>query len=113
MNKSFPASTRHLYDMLSFIKENANNHPKIFHIELVSEEVLVNIITHGSTDQIHIEICCKLDLFEITFKDGSFPFDPTVFSSLKGRGLSLVQQIASNLSYRRDNEENILTISFT
>lgn len=80
----FPAKLEHLYEMLSYIKESANqlgfSKTIVSKIELASEEALVNIISHGYPGKSGtIRILCEptqKGSLSITLKDNGVQFNP-------------------------------------
>ena len=96
-----------------------------YHIELVFDEVVTNIIRHGHTDSAaDIDACVELgpDDAVLTFEDGGEPFDPRQQPepvhprSLEdarpgGLGLMLVRKAARQITYERTPEQrNRLTV---
>lgn len=81
---------------------------------LVSEELLLNIISHGYQDngQAHIEMEIRIELNRVglTFRDGAFHFDPHDVpmepGPQSGWGLPLVKSLCMNSRYRRANGQN-------
>lgn len=81
---------------------------------LVTEELLLNIISHGYKDnsqgQIELEVQIELNRVGMTFRDGAFHFDPhevkTEPGAMYGWGLPLVKSLCMKSSYRRANSQN-------
>ncbi|MDQ7781516.1 MAG: ATP-binding protein [Desulfomonilaceae bacterium] len=95
-------------------------------VNLVLEEILTNIVKYGfDDDHVHdVEVTLILDPDEISieFEDRGKQFDPLSVSpppldeSLMdmepgGRGIHLVRTMANSMTYRRDRDKNILTVS--
>lgn len=98
-------------------------------IELVVEEALVNIINYAYPEQDNgdVEVKCGLDdqgrlLIEI--RDKGIPFDVGSYSApdlnvnfsenkIGGLGIFLIRKMADKVHYRRDGEENVLTLIIT
>ena len=98
---------------------------KIMSMELALEEAIVNIIKYASTDPegtVHID--CSMDgekYFTITIIDYGPPFDPLKRvapdidagideRAVGGLGIFLIKEMTDAVSYRRDDNKNILTI---
>jgi anti-sigma regulatory factor (Ser/Thr protein kinase) len=98
----------------------------IYAIELILEETLMNVITHGfrkSSAQhlIDLRVQVRPDAVVLQFEDDGMPFDPTQFpepatpASIEqavpgGRGVLLVRRFASAVRYHRSHARNQLTI---
>lgn len=94
--------------------------------ELVFEEIVANIVSHGARNGRHAEVCVTLetrpDSIALIFSDDGVPFDPrgrpdpVIPKSLEeagigGFGLMLVRHAASSLDYKRTaDERNRLTV---
>ena len=110
--------------MLSWISKQGVEPFLTHRLELVTEEVLVNIINHafnGNKGQMSIECGMDAHCVCIRFKDNGRPFDPTCLTEpdvtlslenreIGGLGVFLVKEMADQISYRRDGSENILEI---
>ncbi|NJN47818.1 MAG: ATP-binding protein [Candidatus Competibacteraceae bacterium] len=96
-----------------------------YEIDLIVEEILVNILTHGltGTDNSHVEIRRRMEGNQLwlEFRDCGQPFDPLSVPDpdlekdiehrpIGGLGLYLVKQLADNLHYIRENNLNCLHI---
>lgn len=81
---------------------------------LVTEELLLNIISHGYQDKgqadLEMEIQIELDRVGLTFRDGAFHFDPHEAPGepgpQSGWGLPLVKSLCMNSRYKRANGQN-------
>jgi anti-sigma regulatory factor (Ser/Thr protein kinase) len=97
-----------------------------YRCELVFEEVVSNIIRHGSADDRKPRISMILgvgsDRLELRFEDDGLPFDPCqpatapaeppAGSDRGGRGLLLVRSVAERLDYERTPQQrNQLTVT--
>ena len=97
----------------------------VFRINLVLEEVGLNIINHGRTDdlgEIEITLTSGPESITIEIVDNGRPFDPLkdapepdLDSSVKDRavgglGVYLVRTMMDSLHYRRDGGRNHLTL---
>ena len=84
-----------------------------YQVELVFEEIVANILRHGSPDgatlAVKVELDVKQDRVLLTFDDNGVPFDPrshpapALPSALEvgGLGLVLVRKAAAHLDYQR------------
>lgn len=133
MKKTFCASIDCLPDMLQFVRSMV--HPIEFDptsalkIEMAVEEALVNIIHYAypgdSPGLVHIA-CNPMEDgngIDIIIVDDGISFDPILcakekFSALTldkqfvgGYGIQLIMQVMDEVSYSREGEQNILTIS--
>jgi serine/threonine-protein kinase RsbW len=129
MNKTFPASLDHLYEMLSFITSFAKtqnfNSSEISKIELACEEAIVNIVSYAYPESTgDIEIHClspKQPGIQIILKDQGVLYNPLYNSSdidpnplrrasLGGYGVLFMINLMDEVTYQRENDRNILTL---
>lgn len=131
--KGFPAKMESLYDMLAFVREEAQRagfSPKyISKIELASEEALVNIISYayepglaGPEAAIDIE-CTFLSAggLKIQLKDQGKAYNPLDYDGkfnpgrplddkLGGYGIFFITKLMDQVTYERDGSYNVLTL---
>lgn len=96
-----------------------------FHVELVLEESLMNVIWHAFSDDsrhlITVRVSVAGDDIALQFEDEGREFDPTRVADPTlpatladarpgGLGLMLVRRFARSVQYRRVEGRNILTI---
>ena len=92
-------------------------------INVVLDEVLASIITHGSDDsecrQITLAFDASSEQLEIVVTNDGRDFDPLSQSApdledteMSGMGSKLIRKLTDDVSYRRSNDQNILTLSF-
>ncbi len=96
-------------------------------INVVLDEVLSNIISHGYDDteghQITIELDLGSDRLDVVVTDDGPAFDPlsqpapdttTDLENMKisGMGIQILRQLTDEVSYRHCAHQNILTLSF-
>jgi anti-sigma regulatory factor (Ser/Thr protein kinase) len=96
------------------------------HIELASEEALVNIFHYAyPSKKGDVEIVCYPvtdDRFTIEIIDSGIPFnllsagEPVITSDLHkrkvgGLGIFLIRKVVDNIEYRREKDKNILTLT--
>lgn len=130
MNKTFAAHLDNLYDMLLFIRNEAEtlgfDEIEISKIELATEEALVNIISYGyPVTSGEIEVICERienNGFKIVLKDNGVPFNPLSNSkrfdpeapaearSIGGYGVFFIMKIMDEVKYDRIDDNNILTM---
>ena len=111
------SSLSQIRDAVFNITGNTPQGRKIF---LACDEVFANIAEHSDADYVEFEIEKKGDKLSVIFKDNGFPFDPLAQNISKdfleldggGMGLSFIRSIAGEINYSRENDMNILTLSF-
>jgi serine/threonine-protein kinase RsbW len=133
MIKNFSASLDKLYDMLHFVKEQASiagfDSPSITKIELAMEEALVNIISYGYPELSgNIDISCSLPDdknagIKIIIRDKGIPYNPltnakkfdpedsSLSKTIGGYGVFFILKIMDEVTYTRENNSNILTLT--
>lgn len=130
MKKTFCASIDCLPEMLQFVRSMVYpiqfNPTSALKIEMAVEEALVNIIHYAyptGTGLIYIDCNPLEDGIDIIIIDDGISFDPIrcakeKFSALSldkqfvgGYGIQLIMQIVDEVSYSREGDQNILTIS--
>ena len=113
-----------LYVFVEQIGKQMNLKPELtMYINLALEEAVANIIHHGKQKNDPIEILFSSDNDKLTFTiiDNGEAFDPTsvadtdITLSAEERpigklGIFLIRQIMNEITYRRENETNILTL---
>ncbi|MCP4178018.1 MAG: ATP-binding protein [bacterium] len=105
-------------------KLNLSN-KSIYNITLIVEELITNTIRHGYADEqkheIFVDISTSNEHIKITIKDDGAEFNvlehpppeldiPLRDMKVGGLGIHLVKNLAKNISYRRKNNANIITI---
>ena len=101
-------------------------HP-LYRIRVCLEEVIVNRIVHGfsnhETGVINLHVRQIGNTLTLTVSDNGTFFDPTTTSpktlsdpletaTVGGLGLQLLSTFSESLTYKRDTNKNILTITF-
>jgi|GEM_PF-568136 serine phosphatase RsbU (regulator of sigma subunit)/anti-sigma regulatory factor (Ser/Thr protein kinase)/ligand-binding sensor domain-containing protein len=98
-----------------------------FQTDLILDEILTNIITHGypqggeHTIDLSLSVDDTARLVTITVSDGGIPFNPTTIAAadttsdleeraIGGLGIHFVKQISQAMEYKYHNNTNILTI---
>jgi len=93
-------------------------------IELAAEEALVNIFRYAYPERPgDVEVSCKLDegRFTLEIIDSGIPFDltaipdPDVTAGIQeretgGLGIFFIKKMMDEVRYRRENDQNILTL---
>lgn len=130
MAKIYAASLDKLYEMLSYIRENAIrvgfDESEVVKIELAVEEALVNIINYAYPNSSgYITIECKINEnqgIQIDLQDKGIPYNPLNNSQLfdpnsplesrkvGGYGIFFIITIMDEVKYERSNNSNILTM---
>ena len=97
----------------------------LFEINLALEEILTNIISYGFNDKkihyIAIEGFFLNNALKIRIEDDGIAFDPLSTSEpdldssieerqIGGLGIHFVKTLMQNISYKRENDKNILTL---
>jgi len=99
---------------------------RVHEVELAVEEALVNIINYAYPDRENgdVDVQCGLDdqgRFIIEIRDKGVPFDVGAHSDpdlnanfaerkIGGLGIFLIRKMADEMHYRREGQENILTL---
>lgn len=123
MRRTFLASLDELYGMLAFIRERALAigfvPPLIDRLELACEEALVNVINYAypsSKGPLHIS-CRTLNPsgLAIEIRDQGIAYDPMTAQSPKnkeigGYGIALMRNLMDQVDYKREKQENVLTL---
>lgn len=101
----------------------------LYNINLAAEEAIINVINYAYPEEKqHITVFCEeLDapkglLLEIS--DRGVPFDPLAKSEpdttqaiedrpIGGLGIHMIKKVSHSVTYRREEDTNILTITFS
>lgn len=127
----FKAALDSLREMIDYIRQQAESHnveqSLILKMELASEEAIVNIISYAYKNQKgNISINCERNgqRFEIILRDQGVPFNPidveinpqlntpVIERKVGGMGIFLIRKIIDEVSYQREEDENILRMVF-
>jgi serine/threonine-protein kinase RsbW len=129
--KQMPARVESLHELLAFITAGAEkkgfSEDTINRIKLVAEEALVNVFVHAygqSTGD--VEVCClgpEDQALMIEIRDTGVPFNPLERTEpdlqadldermIGGMGVFLVRKMTDQVTYRREGDSNILTLTF-
>ena len=123
------ADTQNIKSVLDFIKSDMQrcgaSQTAQFNMMIAAEEIFTNIAMYAyeNTDGAYADICCKVadGIYYVTFIDGGKEYnpllqdDPDVNMPLKDRkiggfGVFLAKKMSDELTYRRENRQNILTV---
>ena len=127
---TLPARVSGLRDLATMVEDfgDANNlpAPKVFAINLELDELITNIVTHGSFEagidpRIDIHLRVESDILILTMEDNGSPFDPTLDTdpntaaplesrNVGGLGLHLVKNFANRISYEFVEGKNRSTL---
>jgi anti-sigma regulatory factor (Ser/Thr protein kinase) len=130
----YKASLDNLYEMLAQVRrasEQAAFPPSLIsRIELALEEALVNIIRYAYPEQEElgwIDIECKQPVMggiAIIVRDGGVPYNPLSYVPQinpsegidnmpdgVGYGIFFITHLMDEVNYKRENNENVLTLS--
>lgn len=98
----------------------------VFKVNLVLEELVINVMTHGSHEglaEIEVTVTSSEDLVSIRLSDNGIAFDPLtdapdpeVTGSVEDRhvgglGVHLVRTMMDSVSYQRESGRNLLTMT--
>jgi anti-sigma regulatory factor (Ser/Thr protein kinase) len=130
--KEMPARVESLHELLTFIRTEARkrgfSEDALRRIELVAEEALVNVFVHGYAEtQGQVEVRCLVSndpALTIEIRDQGVSFDPLSLAEpdlqadltkrkIGGMGVFLIRKMTDRVTYRREGEINILTMTFS
>jgi len=130
--KQMPARVESLHELLTFIRTEAKtrgfSEDALRRIELVAEEALVNVFVHGYAEtQGQVEVRCLVSndpALTIEIRDKGVSFDPLSLADpdlqadlskrkIGGMGVFLIRKMTDRVTYRREGENNILTMTFS
>lgn len=106
-----------LLEVNGFLKQHALAESLMMHVEVSSEELLKNIITHGYEKQDKKRfIDYRLSLVEnqvrVVITDDGKAFNPVEYDKNTGLGLLLVKGLCNTLKYDYLFQQNVVTVSF-
>ncbi|HLZ19210.1 MAG TPA: ATP-binding protein [Smithellaceae bacterium] len=129
--KKMPAELSNLHELLAFITGMAGEAglttDALNRLELVAEEALVNIIKHAypsSPGDVEVRLSAGVGPSLIAeIRDAGVAFDPLqkpdpdISAGLDerkvgGLGVFMMHKMADRLAYRRDQNQNVLTLTF-
>jgi serine/threonine-protein kinase RsbW len=128
--KLFPADASRLREMIQFIRKESSRlgvrEDMGKRVQVIAEEIIVNIINHGyggqdgrkadetilitmaldERKQLHLEFVDQGKHFNIN----DMHAEPMTEPRIGGLGVFLIQRLADELSYRRENKNNVLHV---
>ena len=129
VKKSFKPNLKAVKKIQDFVGEilkgEKSDKSKLFKINILIEEIVVNIVKYAFKDAnegiIDIEISTTEDEMFFKISDNGIPFnpieaeDPDINASLENRnpgglGIFFVKQIAKNIEYSYKNNKNCISI---
>jgi len=129
---TIPAEIDRIRDVTEFlsgyVRELGFSREKAGEVRLIAEEILVNIAKYAYPEERgDIEVDCCADnagVVHINVIDSGVAFDPLSLPSpdlsltldereIGGLGVFLVRELAETVSYTRDGNRNILTLTVT
>lgn len=108
-----------LGEMDSFLKHHLSDSSLIMHIEVCSEELLKNIITHGYAKQgnrhyIDYRLSISPDKrVSVVVSDDARAFNPVEYDQQTGLGLLLVRGLCQDIRYDYLFRQNVVSVSFS
>ncbi len=115
---SLPVAHQYLETFLQALRDAGWEGRDYFHVQMASEEALVNAVTHGNKEspdkQVEIEIHISAEEVNMRFKDEGSGFNPNSLpdprseeriEEVHGRGVWLIREMMSEVRYiGRGNE---------
>jgi anti-sigma regulatory factor (Ser/Thr protein kinase) len=98
----------------------------LFQVRLVLEEILMNVISHGSDGKsvpdVRLHMAQQEDLLSMEIADNGIAFDPLQVAppdldadiedrAIGGLGVFLVREMMDSVSYRRVDDWNLLAVT--
>lgn len=108
-----------LGEMDSFLKHHLSDSSLIMHIEVCSEELLKNIVTHGYAKQgkrhyIDYRLSISPDKrVSVVVSDDARAFNPVEYDQQTGLGLLLVRGLCQDIRYDYLFRQNVVSVSFS
>lgn len=117
--------TEEIIDAILQVPEVASCTSTLYAIHLVCEELVMNVVSYAYSEAekgwLNVDICKMDDMLAITFMDGGVAFNPLEQEQpditlpleerkIGGLGIFLTQQMMDEVTYQRENNQNILTI---
>lgn len=101
----------------SYLGETVKDDRLLMHIEVCSEELLKNIIQHGSDKEgvrryVDYRMTMRENKIAIVISDDGKAFNPVEFDKQTGLGLLLVRGMCSDIKYDYLFQQNMTTITF-
>lgn len=102
--------------------------PDVFKLNLALEEAVVNVMNYAYPGQTGMPVTLTMEkgngIMTFTLEDSGVPFDPTQSSTpdltlsaderpIGGLGIFLVQEMMTDVSYKYEDSQNILTMTYS
>ena len=126
---SVDAKLDHYADVIAFVdkllEQNGCDEDNRLRVQLAVDEIFTNIVNYAygtEGGKVEIDFSCKDGIAEITFADNGMPYDPLKKDDpditlspeemqIGGLGVFIAKNNMDALSYRYENNRNILTMS--
>lgn len=126
----FSARLATLPEFLAYLRQVCEHaglsEPATLRIELVLEELFTNTVHHGyrgdSDAPVWLSAVCAGGSLCVSYQDAAPPHDPLTHCTalpetldergVGGLGIRLARELANTISYCRDGDRNVLTLSF-
>lgn len=126
---SVDATLEHYDDVIAFVDrllaQNGCDEENRLRVQLAADEIFTNIATYAYGDEggkAEISFSCKDGIAEITFADSGVPYDPLKKDDpditlspeemqIGGLGVFIAKNNMDAISYRYENNRNVLTMS--
>ncbi len=118
---SLPIAHQYLETFLQALKDAGWDGRDYFHVQMASEEALVNAVTHGNKEspdkQVEIELYISPDVVNMRIKDEGAGFKPESLPDprsegrvdmVHGRGVWLIKEMMSEVHYLGSGNEVIM-----
>ena len=90
---------------------------------IAADEICSNIVRYSGADTAQVSVERRMGGIALVFRDNGAPFDPTAAPDadtalaaeergIGGLGIHMVRKMAAEMSYRRTESENVLTVVF-
>ncbi|MCI0602063.1 ATP-binding protein [bacterium] len=111
--------------VMNFCKQNQLPADTVFVIDLCLEELITNVIKYGYEDSaehdVQIDLSLQENLLVLEITDDGRPFDPTHIPEpdldvpleerrIGGLGIHLVRNYVDSMHYKREGNQNIVTL---
>ncbi len=119
-------STQGIAGMRTFVEQTADrvglDDHRTRQLRLAIEEAVINVINYSGADEMNLSACKQGQTLCFTLVDNGRPFDPTAVPppnlslpgterQVGGLGIHYIRQMSDSMSYRREDDKNILIIT--
>ena len=122
------ATTENLSKVLQLVTASAEqcgfSAERINELQVATEEAFINVVRHAYADGGDCTIACEVkdDAVILTMTDSGAAFDPAAAADpdtaadiahrpIGGLGILLIKKFTDDLSYRRDDDKNVLVMT--